>query len=344
MANLWHEFLQQQGGVLQDEGITHFGNPMLELKLAAEDSIVCSLHSYTTLRVSGEDATTFLQSMLSNDIRLVSDTHAQYSSLNNAKGRVLATLLIWREQADYLLLLPTSLSANICKKLSMYVLRAKVKISDIGQTHVMLGVAGDDKIAAALTSLGIENPLQPLDYSSTAESQLIRLDETRWLIHTTTAQVQSYWNTLKTVAHPVGETCWNWLAIRAGIAHILPATQEQFVAQMLNLDIIGAINFKKGCYPGQEIVARMQYLGKLKRRLYLAHIDSAEPPAIGTELFSDDLAGQSTGMLVNVSPSPNSGFDVLAVVQISSHDSQVVHLGSVHGAMLQFLALPYVLP
>ena len=122
------------------------------------------------------------------------------------------------------------------------------------------------------------------------------------------------------------------------------------VAQMVNLELIGGVNFKKGCYPGQEIVARMQYLGKLKRRMYLAHLgyqahlDSSDTPQAGNELFSADMEGQSSGMIVNAAPAPSGGYDMLATVQIASRETQTVHWKSLQGEALQFLPLPYPLP
>lgn len=345
MMNIdWQQFLQQQGGIAQNAIIAHFGKPTLELQAAAQrKNILCSLDTFSTFRVTGEDASTFLQSLLSNDIRLVTSSSAQYSSLNSAKGRVLATLLIWRDGADYLIQLPSDLSEPIRKKLSMYVLRAKVKITDESSVSVTLGATGSADNFAALKQIFTEIPTEILACSHTSDTQLIRIDNARVLIHTTLAQAKNYWLALQASAQAVGSTCWAWLDIHAGIPVILPPTQEQFVAQMINLDLINAVNFKKGCYPGQEIVARMQYLGKLKRRMYLAHIDSTEAPLVGAELFSDDLPGQATGGLVNVAPHPDAGFDVLAVVQISTHDSHSVHLNTVDGVALQFHDLPYTL-
>jgi tRNA-modifying protein YgfZ len=134
------------------------------------------------------------------------------------------------------------------------------------------------------------------------------------------------------------------LNIRAGIPVITPATQEQFVLQMTNLDLLGGVSFKKGCYPGQEIVARTHYLGKQKRRMYMAHIDSATTPMAGMEVFSAEMQGQACGMIINASEAPGGGFDLLVVMQISSQASGDVHLQTIDGAKLNFLTLPYPLP
>lgn len=132
--------------------------------------------------------------------------------------------------------------------------------------------------------------------------------------------------------------------IRAGIPTILPPTQEQFVAQMLNYELIGGVNFKKGCYPGQEIVARTQYLGKLKRRMYLARLESAAEPQAGDELYSADMPEQATGMVVNAAPAPMGGFDVLAVIQTSSAEQHAIHWKSSDGPVLRLEVLPYAVP
>jgi len=122
---------------------------------------------------------------------------------------------------------------------------------------------------------------------------------------------------------------------------ILSETQDEFLPQMINLDSIGGISFKKGCYPGQEIVARTQYLGKLKRRMFLAHISTTEAIRAGDALYSSDMDDQSSGNILNVAVSPNGGFDVLAVIQQSSVDSNEIHWRSLSGPVLEIKALPY---
>jgi folate-binding protein YgfZ len=170
------------------------------------------------------------------------------------------------------------------------------------------------------------------------------VDTHRFLLITSPQEARTLWQQLCASAHPVGTSCWDLLDIRSGIPVVTVATQEQFVLQMLNLDVLGGVSFKKGCYPGQEIVARMHYLGKLKRRLYLAHLDAQTAPQAGDELFSNDSEGQTCGMIVNVAPAPLGGYDLLAVVQIATHDEHPVHHGSIQGALLQFQTLPYTLP
>ncbi|MDD4963454.1 MAG: folate-binding protein [Gallionella sp.] len=330
MNTNWHKFLIEHGAMLDADIVQHFGNPSAELRATADGNVMAELSQYGALRVSGEDAQSFLQNLFSNDIRTVTATQAQLSSFNSAKGRMLASLLVYQDGADYVLQLPRSLSDMLRKKLSMYVLRSKVKITDVSDELVAIGVSGKDvadKLAAIFGTL----PTEPLGVVSNETTQLIRWSDTRFQLMIPTEQAPALWQSLSLT--PVGSGCWDWLTILAGIPVILPATQEQFVAQMVNFEQLGGVNFKKGCYPGQEIVARMQYLGKLKRRMYRAHITS--PAQVGDELFSADMAGQASGMVVNVAPAPDGGYDLLAVLQISSRETQSIHWQSLEGEVIQ---------
>jgi len=343
----WQEFLTRQGATLADGIVQDFGDSAAELQEAGLGTILCDLGQLGTLRVSGEEALTFLQNLFSNDIREVSPTRAQYSSFNSAKGRMLATMLVWRQGDDYMLQLPRQLCEPIRKKLSMYVLRAKVKISDASDEIVVLGLSGANAQEILQTHFG-ELPDLTLGVSATEPGIVIRIGAQRFQVITTVSDgvsgAAALWAEFAQRCRPAGSACWDWLDIRSGIPVILPQTQEQFVAQMVNLELLGGVNFKKGCYPGQEIVARMQYLGKLKRRMYLAHLDSNTAPMPGDELFSADMEGQASGMIVNAAASPDGGFDLLATVQNSSRETQVVHWKSLQGEPLEFLPMPYPLP
>jgi len=367
MSSNWQNFLEQHGAILEAGVVQHFGDSAAELAATAQSTVLCDLGQFGTLRVSGEEAQSFLQNLLSNDIRDVSDSRAQFSSFNTAKGRMLATLLIWREGDDYLLQLPHVLIEPMRKKLGMYVLRAKVKITDASDEIVSLGLSGANAQEILTGQFG-ELPQEPMGivHPSTGSGRtaslfesIIRIGDTRFQVNTGAQQAQALWQTLSQRARPVGSVCWDWLNIRSGIPVILPQTQEKFVPQMVNFDLIGGVSFKKGCYPGQEIVARMQYLGQLKRRMYLvhinrahidgahidgAHIDSSGIPQAGDELFSADMEGQPSGMIVNATPAPGGGWDVLAVVHIASRETQTVHWKSLQGEALEFLPLPYPLP
>jgi folate-binding protein YgfZ len=349
----WQNFLTTQGAQLQD-GVAHdFGDAAAERAAARDGTVLCDLSQFGVLRVHGEEAQGFLHNLFSSDVNALTPQHAEYSSFNTAKGRALATFLIWRTGTEFFLQLPQSLLAPIRKKLSMYVLRAKVKIEDASNELVCLGISGTNSAALIKEHVTTQLPRELYDVEGASHQSgigpnshfsVIRLGDNRFQINTAPQYAPALWHNLAKGAHPAGSPCWDWLDIRAGIPWILPQTQEAFVPQMINLDLTGAVNFKKGCYPGQEVVARMHYLGKPKRRMYLAHVLSESAPQPGAELFSMEAEGQSCGQVVNAAPAAGGGYDLLAVVQIASHDAFPVHLGALTGARLQFQPLPYPIP
>jgi folate-binding protein YgfZ len=340
----WQTFLEQQRAQIQEGVVQDFGNATAERFATRDGTVLCDLSQFGMLKVSGDDAQSFLQNLCSNDIKAVTPQCAQLSSLNTAKGRVLATFLVWQNGADYFLHLPGALLAPMQKKLTMYVLCAKVKIEDVSTQLVCLGLAG--KAAEALLPANIGAPPQAaLGVEQHASASIIRIDDKRFQVITTAEQAPALWSQFSAGARPVGSSCWDWLNVRAGIPVVLPATQEQFVLQMLNLDILGGVSFKKGCYPGQEIVARMHYLGKLKQRTYLAHVASDIAPQPNDPLYSDDYADQISGNILNAAPAPDGGYDVLATLHVSSViAARSVHWQSPQGVPLNFQTLPYPFP
>jgi folate-binding protein YgfZ len=224
----------------------------------------------------------------------------------------------------------------------MYVLRSKVKIVDVSAEMVCIGIAGIDALKT-LQALYPALPQQTMDVVVQNEDNILCREVGRFQITTAPQRAIELWQALSTL-RSVGSTCWDWLDIRAGVPFVQAATLEAFVPQMLNFEVIGGVNFKKGCYPGQEVVARMHYLGKASRRMYLAHLDDATEAKAGDTLFSAVSAEQSCGTVVDAQPSPNGGVDLLVVVQTASHESVTVHLGKMDGPLLQFQALPYALP
>ena len=346
MNPVWHTYLQNRGAIFQEDCIASYGNAAAELESARSKTVLTDLSHFGLIHFRGEDAETFLQGQLSCDIRRATASVASYGSYCNPKGRILATFLIWRASGDddgYLMQLPAMLLAGIQKRLAMYVLRAKVKLADSSGTLVCIGVAGNHAPALVAEILG-EIPGAPLGVRHSERGSIVRLAEDRFQLLILPEQAPVIWEDLSRNAIPVGKSCWDWLEIRAGIPHILPATQEQFVPQMVNLDAIGGISFQKGCYPGQEIVARTQYLGKIKRRMYLANVrpeTSGPPVEAGDELFSADLGEQSVGMVVNAAASPDGGIDLLSVIQTGSVEAGEIRWKSLDGPVLGIMPLSY---
>jgi folate-binding protein YgfZ len=342
----WQNFLQRQHALLEEGVALNFNDAAGELAAAMDGTVLCDMGQFGTLKVSGADAPSFLQNMLSSDVAAVTGQQAQTSSFNTAKGRMLATFLIWKEGADYFLHLPVSLCAPIQKKFSLYVLRSKVKIEDVSGARVSLGLAGAkaaDLLREHVSDKLPEGILAVAQVAFGGEQISVIRAGSRFQINLCVQHAPLLWQKLCAGARPVGSPCWDWLNIRAGVPVILPATQEAFVPQMANLELIGGVSFKKGCYPGQEIVARMHYLGRLKQRMYLAHTEG-DMPAAGDKLYSAEMAEQPCGTVVNAAAAPGGGYDLLAVVQIASASTQAIHLGSLAGAKLGFMPLPYPVP
>lgn len=337
MNPTWKDHLIKAGAALADDHAIHFGNPEKELLAAQSGVILADLSHRGVIGINGEDSQTFLQGQTTNDVRLASDDRAQHNSLCTPQGRMLASFLLWRDGGGYSLQLPAALQAGIQKRLTMYVLRSKVKVRDAGDESVRLGVAGIGAEALLLAAIGALPP-DVMGVVRHDKGTIIRLGATRFEIVTTPEQGPALWAELSHHATPAGDACWEWLEIHAGIPVILPQTQEQFTPQMANFEAIGGVSFTKGCYTGQEIVARTQYLGKVKRRLYLAHLDPDSAPQPGDELLGAEPAA---GMVVNAQPAPGGGYDLLAVIPTGSVEAGAVHFKTPDGPALHFLPLPY---
>lgn len=338
----WQTYLQSRNAVIKDNCITHYGDASTELENTRSGTILADLSHFGLIYFSGEDASTFLQSQLSCDVRKIDLYTAQYGSCCTPKGRMLASFLIWHNGDGYFMQLPMTLYTTIEKRLSMFVLRSKVKLADNSNTLVRIGIAGKHA-KAAIEKTFDSAPCPHLGVVHNKQESILCLAQNRFEIITTPEHAPKLWKHLRKYAVPVGKSCWEWLDIKAGIPIITPATQEQFVPQMTNLEAIGGISFQKGCYPGQEIVSRTQYLGKLKRRMYLANILTTEHIEAGDELYSDDMEEQSSGMIVNAAPSPDGGYDVLAVIQIDSVKAGEIYWKILNGPTLEITPLPYLL-
>ncbi|MDR2239939.1 MAG: folate-binding protein [Zoogloeaceae bacterium] len=337
----WRDFLASRGGHFHEDQIDGFGGDA-QAAFAAADSgaALVPLTQFGLIRATGEDAAVFLHNLLSNDVRGLNPDRAGRCGFCTPKGRLLADFLVWREGNDYLLQLSADIQPALLKKLGMYVLRSKVKLTDGGGDTVLLGLAGA-AAEAALTAAGLAAPAAVMEVAHCADGALIRLGERRFQAALRPEAAMRLWQPLSAHATPAGAAVWRWLDIAAGIPHITAPTQEEFVPQMANLDLIGGISFTKGCYPGQEVVARTKYLGKVKRRTYRVGIEGDCPPP-GADLFSADLPGQSCGKIIEAAPCPN-GCEALASMLMSSADTGDVRLSGPDGPRLSFLPLPYAL-
>ena len=341
MIDSWKTFLQSQGAAIEADSVLHYGDPAAERAAATDGTILADLSQLGVIALRGEDTAAFLQGQLSNDVRALHADGAQWSGYCNPKGRLLGNFLAWRQGEDYCLQLSGDILAGVLKRLSMFILRAKVQARNASDENVRLVVAGRQALAAVTAAMGAVPEATMRSVASEA-GQVIRLGDDKFVLSIAPGRAAAVWQALRQSATPVGAPVWDWLRLNAGIPMIVAATQELFVPQMVNLEVIGGVSFQKGCYPGQEIVARSQYLGKLKRRMFLAHVDAEAAP--GDPLYSADMDGQATGTVVNAAPAPAGGFDVLAVAQVESANTQTLHLKAADGAALTLKPLPYALP
>lgn len=341
MIDSWKTLLQSQGAVIEGSTVLHYGDPAAERAAAADGTIVADLSQLGVIAFRGGETATFLQGQLTNDIHALHADSAQWNGYCSPKGRLLGNFLMWRQGEDYCLQLAGDILAGVLKRLSMFILRAKVQARDASDETVRLVVAGPQALAAVGAAMGTV-PDTTMRAVSGDAGQTIRVGADKFVLSVAPERAAAVWQVLRQSATPVGAPVWDWLRLNAGIPMIVAATQEQFVPQMVNLEVIGGVSFQKGCYPGQEIVARSQYLGKLKRRMFLAHVEAEAAP--GDSLYSADIEGQATGTVVNAAPAPTGGFDVLAVAQVESANTQTLHLKASDGAALTLKPLPYALP
>jgi tRNA-modifying protein YgfZ len=283
-----HSVAQALGGLVTDPS----RGPQVTRQGAVTNQAPCLLTEYGVVSITGADAGSFLQAQLTNDVTLLANNTVQLTGFCTAKGRLLASGWLWRQHAEHFVFLThRALAAGLAKRLMMFVMRAKVKVVD--QTAQWLVLGYFSPCAESLKSAVLPNQSQRL-------FALLEIDRL--------AQLQQNWQSSES---------WFLADCQAGLPWITPATSEKFVPQMVSFDLREGVSFKKGCYPGQEVVARSHYLGKAKRRLFLGYVDSAQVPSIGADVFAAD--GQPVGQVIQYAQSgmPNS-FAILFECQIAS--------------------------
>lgn len=321
MNSSWQDYLRTKGARLDAGWVSDFGNPAAELVAAREATIVSPLAHLGVIECAGEDAKVFLHNQLTSDINHLAPDAAQHSAWCTAKGRMQASFLIYRNGADYRAILASDLLPAIRNDLQKYVLRSKVRIADLSVSQAILGVSGP-KAESAIASANLPLPPNSLETRAFDQGMVIRLETNRFLLVLACEAAADIWAKLSSSARPAGTPVWQWLDIQAGLPLISKATRESFVPQMANFDKIGGVSFHKGCYPGQEVVARTQYLGKVKRHLYHIHADTVF--TAGTAIYSPDNSENLFGMVCNSAPAPGGGFDGLAVIQESIVEGRVL--------------------
>ncbi|PKM45158.1 MAG: folate-binding protein [Gammaproteobacteria bacterium HGW-Gammaproteobacteria-1] len=347
MLSEWQAFLQQAGATLADGRVEHFGAPDDERAAALQGDILVDLSHFGLLRVEGPDAVTFMQGQFTNDVRQVSAERSQLGGHPTPKGRLLNIFRLFQRDGAYYLRMPAPLVQPALERLRKYVLMSKVTLADAGDHLLRIGVSGPHVFARLAQELDrMPQAADEVAHGSGLTVVRVAGPHPRAEVYGDAAAITALWQHLATIARPAGASAWALLDIRAGLPNLFPATVEAFVPQMVNLQLVNGVSFRKGCYTGQEVVARMQYLGTLKRRMYLAHTAEGTAPAPGTELHcSNSDSGQGAGKVVDAQPAPGGGVDLLVVAQVSLLENKdEVRIGDAAGGRLTFKSLPYAFP
>lgn len=294
---------------------------------------VAQLTHLGVIKIEGEDAAKFIHGQLTQDFSLLDLHTARLAAYCSPKGRVLASFVGFKRSPDEILLICSrDLLAATLKRLSMFVLRAKARLQDASELFAIYGLAGDatKTIAQGEALTGATSEFD--------EGVLVNL-------HPSQGTLRQLYVLPAGAPTPAGATLpletWQWGEVQSGVATVTSAVVDAYVPQMLNYESVGAVNFKKGCYPGQEVVARSQFRGTLKRRAALAHAEVAMAP--GDEIFTAEDDSQPVATVVQVAPAPSGGFDAIISGQVSALEGSALHLKTSDGPALSGLPLPYAL-
>lgn len=295
---------------------------------------VATLSHLGVIQAEGDEAAKFLHAQLTQDFALQKPDEARLAAFCTAKGRMLASFIaVPRGPTTILLVCSRDLLAPALKRLSMFVLRSKVRLTDATEAFSLRGLAGD-----AFRQQAASADPAPWAHWMRGPASVVAL-------YPADGTPRGLWIAPAAEAPPPGPqldlATWHWGEVRSGVATLAAPLAEAFVPQMLNYESVGGVNFKKGCYPGQEVVARSQFRGTLKRRAYVVHGEG--PLQVGQEVFHPSDREQPTGQVAQAAPAPAGGWDAIVSMQVASADGSPLHAGGPDGPTLQVQPLPYLL-
>jgi folate-binding protein YgfZ len=350
MSDSWIHTLIGMGAQFSDGRLTGFNAVSAETAMASSGGI-CDLSHYGLIKITGEDAGKFLHAQFTNDVAALQSGQSQLNGWCSPKGRLLVVFWLWQVEDGYYMLLQKSLQPAIQKRLGMFILRSKVTLEDASASTVRIGLVrvptvletdptntADDTLSSVIPALG--------SVTNTDQGTSVRLSPSRAVLVTSPATAEAAWQELRKTNHLLTANEWDLAAINEGVIDVVPDTQDSYVPQMANFELVGGVSFKKGCYPGQEIVARTQYRGILKRRMArVSHVSSiALKP--GTPVYSPQFPEQSVGSVALSARCSTSKVIALVVVQLESinSDSLFLDVACTQENHLSVLALPYAYP
>lgn len=347
----WLDFLVSQNVQFDESGkIVTFGQAELERFLIKNGPVLTSLTHQGLIKVTGSEAHAFLQGQLSSDITNVTDNTAQLSAYCDPQGQVLAIFLVFKYKGDFYLSFDGSLKDSVLKRLTMFVMRSDVQLSDVSNTLIHIGFAGE------FGDLDIQRRLNTkvkevyesglIDIEGMEEVCVVKVPGPyhKYELFGPADQVQQVWKSLRSNSDLTNSYDWNLLNIAAGVPEVTSATSAQFVAQFLNLDKLDAISFKKGCFPGQEIIARMHYRGKITKRMFRIRFEEALDLSIGDNLILKDAQEKSHKLtVINANPDIFNGTLCLAIGTLKSLEAVEGDLMTESGQPAVIEPLPYTL-
>lgn len=326
MNHIWQSFLQEQGAVFQDDyRIDNFGAPEIEHHLVKHGPVMSSLQHYGLIRFGGEEARSFLQSQLTQDVSLVTASQAKLAACCDPQGQVLGLGVLFLYHDAYYWMVARDTVLPLLTHLKKFVFRTKVELEDFSELLPKFGYAGthatQDLLILTNTSLtGTYTQTQLTD--SAFDSVLVIALPTANSCYVFVApidQLMHIWDRMETNGSPVGTADWDLGNLVYGLPYLNQALQAKAVAHLFNLDRLDAISFKKGCYPGQEVIARTQYRGKPTKRMVRLYSESAVSLSVGetlTLLYGDNT--QVSALVVNVGNDLVKGTVFLAIVSLKA--------------------------
>lgn len=342
MQNKWCSFLRDAGANIHNGITMDFGNPGEEIQSAVNDNVIVDLSHFAIIKVTGNDATDFLHGQFTSDVNTIDKQCFQFSAWCNPKGQVLTNFLLLKVNEGFLLLLPEDIKTQLMQRLQMYILRADITLEDASKSLVRIGISfpkPSQEVKAIFEAIQAAEQMQM--YKSAHLFQ-IQADKPRYIMIGMVEAVQPVWKAFEEYSKPAGVHTWALLDILAGLPWVTESTSAMFLPQMLNLDVLGGLSYKKGCYPGQEIITRLYQRGQVKRRVFLASTQNGPDIKTGHLLFKQDEE-QPAGTIVNIAPDANGGYTMLAVVETEKAESGKIILKHQENMPLMFHPLPYSL-
>jgi len=315
---------------------TDYSTDLQKPVLTVLDNLIC-------YEVSGEDASTFLQGQFSNDVSDVSEENAQLTSYSTPKGRMLAIFYICKRTDSYLLITSSDIADDVIKRLQMFIMHSKVTISKLND-HQLFGLSNDNN-SIVLKSFDIQPPINDYQCFANEHANCIKIPGivNRYLLLGDQALVDKALQIDKEEIYFFRYQYWQWLDVLAGLPMVNAGTQEAFVPQMANMELINGVSFSKGCYPGQEIVARLHYLGDASRRMFRVEVDSDQTLQAGDSIYSTKTH-QEVGKFVTTVKVSDNKYQGLAVLRIEAANDHDLSIDKETLQTVLIMDLPYKIP